>query len=119
MDIVCEGRLVFKSISIEESLAVSRAVDAILSRRSTGLQDGDDALVIGELKTRVNCDPPYLLPHVSIKPNGALGNRVRSWMKPRVSQDEQRELCPEVNATFVERARSGGQRQHEATSRTA
>lgn len=103
MDVVVQGRLVFKTISRDESLEVSRAVDALLQRRSVGLADGGDSLVIGELKVRIHCEPPHLPPHVTIKPAGALGKRVRSWMPLKVSRDFQRENLPDIGASLVER----------------
>jgi hypothetical protein len=72
---------VLRTMSRSDSLKVSKAVDALLARRSEMHMEAPAALVLGELAVRIRCEPPYLLPHVCIRPRGALGKRINHTRK--------------------------------------
>lgn len=91
-DAITSGKL--RTLTRDESLEVGRAVDALLARRSEMFMRAPAALVLGELAVRIRCEPPYLPPHVSIRPRGALGKRVRHLKKRGLTPAEQKALCP-------------------------
>lgn len=98
MTTVRVGRLTFRTLSLRESIQVSRAVDALLSRRSFLYPEAPSALVQGELAVRIRCEPPYLPQWVSIRPTGALGKRISPVRV--LGPDEQERNCKEAGVGF-------------------
>lgn len=97
---VTTGKL--RVISTAESLRVARAVDALLSRRSEMMMEAPAALVLGELAVRIRAEPPYLLPHVRIRPRGVLGKLIDPFSSPfpRLTPAAQEEACEEFGMKY-------------------
>ena len=104
MEVVKCGKTSLRFLSMEESLEVSRAVDALLARRSEmHIEGSPSALVLGELAVRIRCEPPYLLPHVRIRPSGALGKRVNPLsplLTPLGVEEQRRNLEEETTVKW-------------------